>query len=248
MARLASVPDLDDELDRLYGGAPERFVAERNALAARLRKAHQPEAAATVAALKKPVAVAWAANRLAREEPQAVEALLGATERLRSTQKRALTSDGKRAELEAAQAAERDALRELVTAARTRLEPPVTGAALDRLGQTLRAAATDAATRPLLEHGRLSGEVHAAGFEAVDGLAPRRSRRRRTDDGAKERVKALREEARRLAAEARAADRAATAAERDAERLRAGADAAGASAERAQRAVEAAQSTLRERS
>ncbi|HEX6762757.1 MAG TPA: hypothetical protein VF094_08160 [Gaiellaceae bacterium] len=248
MARLASVPDLDRELDRLYGGPPETFVAERDALAARLRQAHQPEAAATVAALKKPVAVVWAANRLARSEPEAVAALVAAAERLREAQRQALGGAGGRAEVEAAQVAERDAVRELVTAARTRLDPPVSGTALDRLGRALRAAAADPSAQPLLERGRLSGEVRPAGFEAVDGLAVRRPGKRRTEDAARARVEALRAEARRLAAEARAAERAASGAERHASKLRAVADDAHAAAERAQRAAEAARSRLQERS
>ena len=175
-------------------------------------------------------------------------ALLTAAERVRAAQKQALGGAGGRADVEAAQAAERDAVRELVTAARSRLEPPVTGTALDRLGQTLRAAAADASTRPLLERGRLSGEVHAAGFEAVDGLAAVRPKRRRTDDAARAHVKALQSEARRLEAEARAADRAAGAAERDAAKLRAGAEEARGAADRARRDAETAQSNLRGRS
>ena len=67
---LASVPDLDRELDELYGLPLEEFTKARNDLAARLRKAHQAEAAEVVHSLKKPSVVAWSANRLARDEPK----------------------------------------------------------------------------------------------------------------------------------------------------------------------------------
>jgi len=238
MARLASVPDLEQELDRLYGAPPEAFVTERDALAARLRQAHQGEAAAAVARMKKPVAVAWAANRLARAEPAAVKALLAAEERLRTAQKRALAGRGGPADVAKAQAAEREAVNELVAAAHSRLDPPVTGTALDRLGQTLRAAAADASVAELLARGRLTNEVHAAGFAAVDGLEARPRRTRRTDEvagAARARLKALREEA-------------VAAAERAAVALRAEADSAHEAARRAADDVAAAEGALRGRS
>ena len=251
MAKLASVPDLEQELDRLYGVTPDVFVAERDALAARLRQAHQSDAATAVAKLKKPVAVAWAANRLAREVPDAVGRLLAASAHVRTAQKRALAGQAGHTEVGEAQAAEREAVRELVAAAQTRLDPPVTGTALDRLGQTLRSAAASPAASSLLERGRLTNEVHAAGFTAVDGLegTPRRSRR--TDEvaqAARARLKLLRDEARRLAAAARSATRAAEAAERAASALRAEADASEAAARRAADEVAAAESALRNRS
>jgi hypothetical protein len=252
MARLASVPDLDQELDRLYGVAPEAFVTERDALAARLRQAHQADAAAAIAKLKKPVAVASAANRLAREETTAVRRLLTASEQLRAAQKRALAGRGGAAEVAEAQAEERGAVDALVAAARSRLEPPVTGTALDRLGQTLRAAAADPSAAELLERGRLTNEVHASGFAPVDGLAPASRRPRRATDevaaAARARLKALREEARTLAAAARAAERAAASAERAADALRAEADAGQAAAQRAADEVAQAEAALRKRS
>jgi hypothetical protein len=251
MARLASVPDLEHELDRLYGVPPDRFVAERDALAARLRQAHQAEAAATIAKLKKPVSVAWAANRLARQESNTVGRLLAASARVRTAQKRALAGRAGHTEVAEAQSAEREAVGELVSAAKTRLDPPVSGAALDRLGQTLRAAAASPSTSTLLERGRLTNEVRAAGFEALDGLGTRPPRARRTDEvaqAARVRLKALREEARKLATAARSAERAAQSAERAAAALRSEADATEAAAHRAADAVTAAEAALRQRS
>src|SRR5438105_5042145 len=59
---LASVPDLDRELDALYDLPLDQFTKARNDLATRLRKAHQTDAAAEVRGLRKPTTVAWAAN------------------------------------------------------------------------------------------------------------------------------------------------------------------------------------------
>lgn len=251
MARLVSVPDLERELDRLYGLPQDRFVAERDALARRLRLAHQPDAAATVAGLKKPVAVAWAANRLAHQEPQAVARLLAAATRLREAQTEALAGRAGHGDVAAAQSAEREAVHDLVETARTKLDPPVAGTALDRLGRTLRAAAASPPTRELLEHGRLTGEVHAAGFDALDEVeARRRPRPRKTDEvarSARARLASLRTESRRLAAAARSAERAARTAERTASTLRAQAEADTAAAERAAAAVERAEAELKRR-
>src|SRR3954452_15936300 len=92
---LASVPDLDRELDALYDLPLEEFTKARNDLVARLRKAHQTDAAEAVRSLKKPTTVAWAANRLARDEPKLTAALLDAGNRLRETQQRALAGKAK---------------------------------------------------------------------------------------------------------------------------------------------------------
>ena len=75
MPPLASVPDLEHELDSLYALPLAEFTKARNDLAARLKRAHQAEAALAVRALKKPTAVAWAANHLARAVPDQVASL-----------------------------------------------------------------------------------------------------------------------------------------------------------------------------
>jgi hypothetical protein len=142
---LASVPDLDRELDSLYNLPLEEFTKARNDLAARLRKAHQAEAAGQVRALKKPSTVAWAANRLARDEPGLTAALLEAGDRLRETQQRSLAGKAHADEVAEAAAAEREAIRVLLAAARGELGARATSPLLDKLAQTLRAAAVDEA-------------------------------------------------------------------------------------------------------
>ena len=232
------MPDLERELDELFGLPPSEFTKARNDLASRLKKAHQDDAAATVRALKKPSVVAAAANTLARSEPKLVAALLHAGERLREAQQRALAGMARPQEVNDAAAAEREAIRELVVAARALL----TGPALDRLAQTLRAAAVDPQSRPLLERGRFSEEVEAVGFGPLEAVTP--ARRQESPDekkAARERLKTLREEARRLAAHAREAERAAHDAAREAERLAQAAVDARADAERAATALADAQ-------
>ncbi|MDX6450404.1 MAG: hypothetical protein QOH16_453 [Gaiellaceae bacterium] len=205
---LASVPDLDRELDALYDLPLEEFTKARNDLAGRLRKAHQSEASAEVRALKKPSVVAWAANRLARDEPKLTTALLEAGERLRETQQRALAGNAKQDEVTEAVAVERETIRGLLTAARKRFGERANAALLDKLSQTLRAAAVDTNARLLLERGRLTEELQAVGFGPLEAVKPAAARQGdELGRAARERVSTLRADARRLSAEAQDAER-----------------------------------------
>lgn len=244
---LAAVPDLDAELDALYDLPLESFTKARNDLAARLRKAHQSEAAAEVRGLKKPSAVAWAANRLARDDPTQVAALLEAGERLREVQQRALAGNASGDDVGDAAAAERDAIRALLAAARKQLGAKASPALLDRLSQTLRAAAVDQEGRALLERGRLTEELKAVGFGPLEAVTPSKRRGDEVARAARERVTTLRAEARRLTAEARDAERAAHDADRAAEILREEAAQKRAEAERAATELADAEEALRAR-
>ena len=245
---LAAVPDLEQELDGLYALPLEEFTKARNDLAARLKQAHQAEAAELVRALKKPSVVAAAANRLAREEPQQVVALLAAGERLRDAQQRALSGGAKPDEVNEAAAAERDALRALLGSARRLLGERSSATLLDRLGQTLRAAAVDDTGRTLLERGRLTEELKAVGFGPLEAVKP--ARRRSSDEvarAARERVAALRAEARALSGDARAAAETAEQARRAAELLTEEAEQKRLEAERAASELAEAEEALRSR-
>jgi hypothetical protein len=206
---LAAVPNLESELDGLYALPLEQFTKSRNDLAARLRKAHQEDVAAAVRALRKPSTVAWVANRLARDEPKQVDTLLQAAEQLRDAQQRSLGGKASADDVGDASAAEREAVRALLASARTALGARATAPLLERLSQTLRAAAIDEAARSLLQRGRLTEELKAAGFGPLEAVTPPRRRGDEVARAARERVTALRSEARRLDAEARQAEQAA---------------------------------------
>jgi hypothetical protein len=216
---LAAVPNVEQELDGLYALPLEEFTRARNGLAARLKKAHQTEAAETVRTLKKPSVVAWAANQLTREATEQVAALLEAGERLRDAQQRALGGQARPDEVNDAAGAEREAVRTLLAAGRKLLGNRASASLLDRLGQTLRAAAVDDVGRALLERGRLTEELKAVGFGPLEAVKPARRRGDEVARAARERVSALRAEARVLDAEARAAEEAAQQARRAAELL-----------------------------
>src|SRR5215212_10728845 len=233
---LASVPDLEQELDELYGRPLEEWTKARNDLATRLRKAHQSAQADTVRGLRKPSVAAWAVNQLARREQGRVAALLDAGARLRAAQEEALRGRGGAADVTAAARGEREAVRDLVAAARTILEEAgnaATQATLDRISQTLRAAAVDETAREQLARGRLEDELKGVGFGSLSAVKP--AARPRTDElkRARERVKELREAARAAGRAARDAEAEAERVARDAAATRERAQALRANAERA---------------
>ena len=248
MPPLAAVPDLDQELDELYGRPLEEFTQARNDLAARLKRAHQTEAADAIKALKKPTQAAWAANQLARREPKLVSELLDAAAALRQTQQRSLAGRASAGDVTAAATREREAVRALVSAARG-WPGRATAATLDRLGQTLQAAAVDDVGRDLLERGRVTEELTAVGFGPLEAVkaAPTARRRDEVAKAAKQRVTGLRAAARTLDAEARAAEQAAREAERTAEVLRDEAAQRRADAARAADELAEAEKALRSR-
>jgi hypothetical protein len=245
---LAAVPDLERELDELYGRPLEEFTKARNDLAARLKRAHQGDAADAIRALKKPTQAAWAANQLARLEPQLVAELLDAAAALRETQQRSLAGEASAGDVTAAATAEREAVRTLVSAAR-RLPGRATAATLERLEQTLQAAAVDDVGRNLLERGRLTEELHAVGFGPLEAVKPAPAARRRDEvaKAARQRLTGLRAAARTLDAEARAAEQAAREADRTAQILRDEATQRRTDADRAAKELAGAEKALRSR-
>jgi len=247
MRPLAAVPDLDHDLAALYNLPLEAFTKARNDLASRLKKAHQADVAAEVRALKKPSAVAWAANSLVSTDRKLVGELLSAGERLRETQQQALHGKAGADEIAEASGAERDAVRALLAAARKRLGARATPALLDRLGQTLRAAAVDDEARVLLERGRLTDELKAVGFGPLEAVKPPRRRSDEVGRAARERVADLRTEARRLAGEARDAELAAEQAAHASSMLTEEADQKRVEAERAATELSDAEEGLRKR-
>ena len=166
--------DVEAEIDRLFELSPERFVAERDATAQRLRSGGDVEAAARVTKLRRPTVAAWALDQLARRRPDDVRELTALGDDLRRAQRRALSGVGA------------DELREL-GARRRRLVEGLTQAAEEVLGDagrasspsihqaiasTLEAAAVSADDAAALQLGRLERDLSPqSGFDAVDGFS-----------------------------------------------------------------------------
>jgi hypothetical protein len=249
MSRLAVVPELEKELDRLYELPPAAFTAERNTLARRLKDTGQREAAARVQALRKPTVPVWVINQLARRHPDQLQELVAAAEELRQAQEAALKG-GAQDRLREATSAERDAVRAITHGSHEVLSERPAAAVLDRIASTLRAAALDPDARGLLLAGRLNEELEPAGFGGLADIqvpaTPKRPRKRAParpsaeDRRRKERLRKLRERAGKLAAAAAEAEREAQRAETAAARERRKADRAHAAADHARSELEAA--------
>jgi hypothetical protein len=235
----------DDEADHLYGLPLEEFTKERNALAKQLRDAGDRERAEEVKTLAKPTVAAWAVNQLARRNEVLLRGLLRAGERLRAAQEQALAGKGADA-LRDATREERDVVSRLVAEAR-KLLPRPSQQLLDRIGETLRAAAVDDEARELLKRGRLTKELTgSSGFDALAGMpaAPAARRAPKREDERTARKGALAEARKRvteLRKEAQERDREARTAEREADKLRAAAEEAAVKLERAEEQVRSLQ-------
>jgi hypothetical protein len=165
-------PDLTDVESRLYGADLDAFVRERSAAARELRGEGKRAEAAAIAKLPKPSVAAWMVNRVAREQPDLVAALLDAGARLREVQLGAGSAADLRAAAEGQDAALRAVMRRIETIAADR----GSATTLDRVRETLHAAALDADLAEQVRRGVLVREQRAVGFPA--GIAIPAERRR----------------------------------------------------------------------
>ena len=162
--------------NELYALPLDRFVPERNALAKELRQAGRRDEAGEVAALRKPSVAAWAVNRLARAHGRELAALLAAGDDLIDVQSRLVAGDADGQELARAAERERAGVSDLVRAARELLAAEGQSASptvLERVSETLHAAALDESARPAVQEGRLERELRHVGFwTGGEGAAP----------------------------------------------------------------------------
>jgi hypothetical protein len=238
-------PEPDERIARLYGLPLEEFTSERNALAAQLRAEGDPERAATVKALRKPSAAAWAVNRLVRAEPDLVEALLGAGGELRQAHRQAASGKGA-LQLRAAAEAERAAVEMLVARAPVAIGRPLTPAVVDSIRNTLHAASSSDEARAQVRSGTLSTELRPVGLGPLPAPAPTRTtaaEKKRAAETARV-LKTARASEKALRREVDAAKRALEQAEEVDARAREAADAAAARAQEARRRLREARAGL----
>jgi hypothetical protein len=76
--------DIDDDIDRLYGVAPQDFTALRTELVAAAKKRGDARAAKQIAAARRPTAAAWVVNAMVHESGDARTRLGELAERLRA--------------------------------------------------------------------------------------------------------------------------------------------------------------------
>jgi hypothetical protein len=237
------------DADDLYGLPLDQFIPERTALARSLRSQGKREEAKEVSATRKPSVAAWAVNQLVRTQPRPVAELLEAGDALRAAQDQVLAGQGDRTGLRAATERERQAVAQLVKAAQGLLTTQgheLSPVVVERVSETLHAAALDEEARHQVQAGTLQRELRHVGFgTGAGGTAAQSSTRARPPERPAAAVKATpakepdrsqkpapaREERRRAQRERAAALKAARTAEGEARRT----------AQRAARALQLAQ-------
>ncbi len=162
------------DADDLYGLPLERFTPERNKLA---KERKEPE----IAKLPKPSVAAWAVNQLVRTQPKALTALFKAGDGLRKAQDKVLAGRGDAGDLRAGVEREREAVSGLVAQARGLLNSDgheLSQTVLDRVSDTLHAAALDDDAREQVRAGTLVRELRHAGLGMAAGMGAVPSGRR----------------------------------------------------------------------
>jgi len=157
----------------LYGLPLDRFVPERTALARELRKAGKRDEAEVVGALRKPSVAAWAVNQLVRTQGRPIAALFAAGDAVQRAQADLLAGEGDSSALRQALNDERQAVADLVAVARGLLSSDgheLSPATLERVSETLDAAALEDEARAQTQEGCLNHELRRVGLGG--GLAP----------------------------------------------------------------------------
>jgi hypothetical protein len=191
---------LPKEAEALLAVSPGDFVEERKRIARSLRDAERKDDADAVAALRKPPPVVLAANRAARDRPQAARSAAKAAERVAETQLGS-DPDGYRAAL-AELDESLDLLAQVALAQLSLGGKRPTDSVTRRLRDLLRNAVADESARAALSRGVLRDEPGTAGFGAFAGVAPPRATsasataacRKRDDEKRRERERLLRAE------------------------------------------------------
>jgi hypothetical protein len=161
------------EIEQLFQLPLSEFTATRNALASRLKKDDDSDAAARVKALSKPSMSAWVANQLYWRHRKAFERLLSAGERFREAQAAQLS--GRTADVRSPLEERREALGELTHLASGILRDaghPASPDTMRRIMTTLEALSTYGKQAEGPQPGMLMTDVDPPGFEALAALVP----------------------------------------------------------------------------
>jgi hypothetical protein len=237
------------DADDLYALPLDRFVPERGALARALRADGRRQEAAEVAALRKPSVAAWAVNQLVRTQDRAVAELFDAGDALREAQTDLLAGRGDGGALRSAGQGERAAVDALVDVARGLLTSDghdLSEAIVEKVADTLHAAALDHDARRELRDGRLERELRHVGLgigDLPEAAPPRPAPKRKAPARAKPAGAAGKDraEAERVARERAEAERAERERAKARKAAQAGESAARRLADRAARALQAAE-------
>jgi hypothetical protein len=212
----ARVKELTDPHE-LYGLSLDEFIPARAGLVKSLRADGQRDEAERASKLRKPSVAAWAVNQLVRTQPGEITSLFEAGDALQAAQAELLGKRGDAKSLQAAVARERETVSRLVERGRGLLESEGQSPSqtiLDRVSQTLEAAALDEDARGVVEAGCLERELQHIGLGSGGFSAQAPSRK--TGGSEKPSARASQKRRERERAEQMKADRKA---EQDARRI-----------------------------
>jgi hypothetical protein len=157
--------DIDEAADQLYALAPSEFIEARDGLLRQARESGDRDLAGAIAALRKPTAVAWLANRLARERPEQLADFLALGPPLREASD-TLSGQALRDLSRQRQQLVAALVREARKVAAGQPGPRVSEDVARGLETTLHAALADPGAADSLAAGRLSGSLSHTGFGA----------------------------------------------------------------------------------
>lgn len=157
--------DIEQAIDALYDAAPAAFTKQRDALAKRMKAERSDAAGARVMALRKPTAIAYALNQLARRYPAEVAELANVGRVLARAQRKALRGEAGH-DLRDAIGKQRAVVTALTALTAAVMEQLGVGEGhLDAVAAALQSALVDPAVGKRLEEGRLEKVPEtAAGF------------------------------------------------------------------------------------
>jgi hypothetical protein len=164
--------DLDARLEQVFAAPLDRFVAERNALAADLKRAGRAADSARVKVLSRPALPAWAVNQVYWHARDDYDRLTAAGDRMRDLQRRALS--GRDVDLNEATRDRQQAIRAFVDRAAALMKDAgqtVTDATRQRIAVTADAIAAYGSQPREYAPGRLERDLDPPGFAALAGLA-----------------------------------------------------------------------------
>ncbi|MEU5397810.1 hypothetical protein ABZ348_00730 [Streptomyces sp. NPDC005963] len=165
---------MEEIATELYGLNPSEFIAARDAYAARARRAGEKQTAGRITELRRPTRAAWAANLLARHDPDETERFLRLGQGLREAH---LTLDPARLrELSHQQHRVITTLARQAVALAEEAGQPLTQSVHQEVERTLRAVLSDPETAEVWAAGRLVKAADASvGFGGLEpeALPPR---------------------------------------------------------------------------
>jgi hypothetical protein len=158
--------DLETAANELYALSPDDFIERRKQLVAEARQARDRQLATEIGRLRRPTRSAWLINLLARQEPEAVNALLELGGALQDAQQR-MAGDELR-QLSAERRRTVDGLARRAVELGSEHGYSVPEGAKQEVGQTLQTALGDPEIADLLRAGRLIQAVTYGGFGPTD--------------------------------------------------------------------------------